>query len=236
MWLPGVSQSPRTRSPSGTLPRPRPPGKASSPCPQHGSAGRGACCQSQPLLGPGLPEITAPLRTCSGAGRPTHQGPSRRRAPTPPPQSCVGSLSSHSALGFGWEAANLQTRPWARPSRRGTPPTSCGDGLGARHEIRCQSPERWLPRLQRLKTETLGCGGRGRGARGAGQRRGRGPVSCSVPRPELWTRRHPQPKPSRSLGLRKPAGRAVSCLGLDLLPPKAEGAWPVRTSLPVYAQ
>lgn len=236
MWLPGVSQSPCTRSPSGTLPRPRPPGKASSPCPQHGSAGRGACCQSQPLLGPGLPEITAPLRTCSGAGRPTHQGPSRCRAPTHPPTVLRGEPLFPLSPGV-WVGGSQPPDPTVGSTEpSGDPPTSCGDGLGARHEIRCQSPERWLLRLQRLKTETLGCGGRGRGARGAGQRRGRGPVSCSVPRPELWTRRHPQPKPSRLLGLRKPTGHAVSCLGLDLLPPEAEGAWPVRTSLPVYAQ
>lgn len=102
----GVTK-PSHEVPLGTLPRPRPPGKASSPCPQHGSAGRGACCQSQPLLGPGLPEITAPLRTCSGAGRPTHQGPSRRRAPTHPPHSPA------------W-GASLPTQPWGLGGRQPT--------------------------------------------------------------------------------------------------------------------
>lgn len=211
-------------------------GRRAAPARSTGLLGGGPAAKASPCWGRGSPRSPPHSGLALGLGAPPTRAPADAGPPPTPPQSCVGSLSSHSALGFGWEAANLQTRPWARPSRRGTPPTSCGDGLGARHEIRCQSPERWLLRLQRLKTETLGCGGRGRGARGAGQRRGRGPVSCSVPRPELWTRRHPQPKPSRSLGLRKPAGRAVSCLGLDLLPPEAKGAWPVRTSLPVYAQ
>lgn len=232
----GVTK-PSHEVPLGDTPTASPTWEGEQPLPAARVCWEGGLLPKPAPAGAGAPRDHRPTQDLLWGWAPHPPGPQQTPGPhPPPPQSCVGSLSSHSALGFGWEAANLQTRPWARPSRRGTPPTSCGDGLGARHEIRCQSPERWLPRLQRLKTETLGCGGRGRGARGAGQRRGRGPVSCSVPRPELWTRRHPQPKPSHSLGLRKPAGRAVSCLGLDLLPSEAEGTWPVRTSLLVYAQ